>query len=330
MKRQLLCLAFGAFTLSAFAQNILLVDDNDYILENSDTLIMNLTQTSYSSFDVWNVVSYGATPSSTDLANYDLVIWYASTDGAGLGFWNAGAGGDSELIAYLVDGGRAWIIGSDVLYAGGYSAPQTFGAGDFAYDFMGLTSYDAQSYGDDGNMGVEEMYITPGAPNYFSDTLRWIFPTFWWADGVLSRPGTHEIYTMGPAGYPLYMSVSMTHYRDANTNVMSTFFDPALIDTPQNRVDFLESSIFYLLNFDLGIDQNAAVTLSAHPNPATDHVNVTSENEEPQSFELYSAAGKRVQNGELVNGENTIALDKLQSGIHFLHSGNAVLKLIKD
>ena len=84
--KQLLLLASCAFTLSTSAQSILLVDDNDYILENSDTLIMNLAQSSYNTFDVWNVVSNGgATPSSTDLENYDLVIWYASTDGAGLG-----------------------------------------------------------------------------------------------------------------------------------------------------------------------------------------------------------------------------------------------------
>jgi hypothetical protein len=328
MKQQLLLLAFGALTFSASAQNILLVDDNDYITENSDTLIQNLSQTSYSTFDVWNVVSYGATPSSVDLANYDLVIWYASTDGAGLGFWNAGTGGDSELITYLVDGGRAWIIGSDILYGGGYDAPATFSTGDFTYDFMGLTSYDAQSYGDDGNLGVPEMYASD-APAYFPDTLQWIFPTFWWADGVLSRAGSHDMYTMGPVDYPLYLSVSMTHYQDANTNVMSTFFDPALIDTPENRIEFLERSVFYMLD-GLGVAENTGGTLSAYPNPATDHVIVTSEKEEPQSFELFSANGKLVQTGELTHGNNTISLNKLENGIYFLHSDNAVLKLVKN
>lgn len=329
MKKRLLFLAFGALTFSASAQNILLVDDNDYILENSDTLIMNLAQTSYGSFDVWNVVSYGATPGSVDLASYDLVIWYASTDGAGLGFWNAGPGGDSELITYLVDGGRAWIIGSDILYAGGYDPSDAFATGDFAYDFMGLVSYDSQSYGNDGSTGVTQMEVAD-APAYFPDTLQWIFPTFWWADGVTTRAGAHDMYTMGgDLAYPLYGNPSMTHYQDPNTNVMSTLFDPALIDTPENRIEFLERSIFYMLE-GLGVAENTTEGLHIYPNPATDLVSVTSEDEETQAFQLFSANARLVQTGELVYGQNALSLGNLESGIYFLHAKNAVLKLVKN
>lgn len=329
MKKQLLLFAFGIVSFSAAAQTVLVVDDNDYITENSDTLVANLAETTYSNFDYWNVADSTFTPDSEFLGDYDLVIWYASTDGDGLGFWDAaGTAGDPELISYIETGGRVWIIGADILYDGGYDVPTTFSAGDFVYDYMGVVSYDAQSYGDDGNMGVSKMEVTTEVPAYFPDELYWIFPTFWWADAVTSRDGAKDMYIMGPDSYVLYESVSMTHYRDGANNVMSTFFDPALINTPENRIAFLEHSIYYLMNFDLGIGENTLQTLTAYPNPATDRITVISENDAPQGYALYAVNGTLVQSGVVQSGENVLSVDQLESGIYTLRSGNAVQKVV--
>lgn len=333
MIKSLLVLALCFLTGASWSQNILFVDDNDNITDNTDSVLVALQLTTYGTFDYYNIAdSAGATPGSALLEQYDLVIWYASTDGVGLGFWTTGTGGDSELITYLVDGGRLWVIGSDLLYAGGYTTlPATFAAGDFTHDFMGLASYDVQSYGDDGNVGVSEVDRMTGAPAYFPGSLSWIFPTHWWVDGVTPLAGATNLYEMGPSSYTLAGAIPMTHYRDANTNTMSTFFDPALIDTRVHRVNFLQQSIFYLLNFDLGISETASPKWTVYPNPATNEVVFSAEAAMNNScFELVSATGTVVRTGALSGTAATIELTGLCSGIYFLHSGGSVQQLVKE
>ena len=328
MKKLLYLLTFVAF--NAGAQNILLVDDNDNITDNSDTLIATLLQTDYSTFTVYNVTdSLGETPSSSLMEDFDLVIWYASTDGAGLGFWTAADNGD--LISYLAGGGRLWVIGSDLLYDEYPATPAAFAVNDFAYDFMGLASYDVQSYGNDGSLGVPQVDVTSAAPGYFADEIAWIFSTHWWVDGVTSRSGATDLYTMGPANYVLAGDVCMTHFTGPETNVLSTFFDPALINTRQNRAAFLEASIFYLLG-TLGVDEASAQTISVYPNPATGQIKISSGSTSEAAFEVFSAAGTSVLTGKLINGEATADLSSLAPGLYLLKiaGNNQTRKLVKQ
>ena len=68
-------------------------------------------------FDTWNVASIGSTPSASQLAVYDVVVWNTGYD-----FSSAGAGlsaaEQTAIQGYLDGGGRIFISGQDVLFVG--------------------------------------------------------------------------------------------------------------------------------------------------------------------------------------------------------------------
>jgi hypothetical protein len=327
MKKITLLFTFLIGAGFSYSQSILFVDDNDNITDNSDTTVYALQNTSYNNFDYYNVADSTSTPSLTLLNNYDLVIWYASTDGAGLGFWDNGVQGNIALTDYLIGGGRLWLIGSDLLYAGGYSTPHTFASGDFMYDFIGLESYNVQSYGDDGSTGVAQVDLISGAPSYFPTTLDWIFPTAWWFDGIDSRSGSIDLYEMGPSSYTLYQEVSMTHFKDGQTNALSTYFDPALISNYALRRDFMENTIFYILNFDLGIDEKEKTIFSIFPNPTQGNIILKMDDLKSNFYSITSNSGIKVQDG-FISGK-TVNVNNLESGIYFLTIDGKTQRFLK-
>lgn len=312
----------------AWSQNILFVNDNNNITDNTDSILVALQNTNYGSFDYFNIPDSSSNPDLNLLSNYDLIIWYASTDGVGLGLWSNGTTGDLALKDYLIAGGRAWIIGSDILYAGGYLAPSNFNSGEFAHDFMGLASYDVQSYGDDGSLGAEMVTSTNAAPTSFPDTLTWIFPTAWWIDGVTMQAGATDMYQMGPSTYTLSGAISMAHFKDVETNVMSTFFDPALISTEILRSTFLEKSIAYLLNFDLGINPVNKTFFSLHPNPAEDQLWININSSEAEDYTIHTLDGKVIRNDKLQ--KKSISIAELPSGNYLITIGGQTKRFVKN
>jgi hypothetical protein len=81
------------------------------------------------------------------LSKFDLVIWQTSNDGTQLSLWNKNDPENSHLKAYLNQGGKLWIGGLDFLFDKYGAAPKTFSEGEFAYEYLGLNSYDVQTYG---------------------------------------------------------------------------------------------------------------------------------------------------------------------------------------
>lgn len=307
------------------AQNILFVNDNDNILENTDSMIVALQSSGYN-FDIFSIPDSGFVPDIGVLESYDLTIWYASTDGVGLGLWTDGNTGESNLTSHLAGGGDVWLIGSDILFAGGYGAPNTFTAGSFAYEYMGIDSYNVQSYGDDGNTGLPQVDLLTGVPTAFPDSLTWIFSTFWWADGVTPRTGSIDIYEMGPSSYALAGEITMTHYFSPTTNVLSTFFDPALIATPAERDEFVLSSINYMLNF-ASVDEKELSTLVVYPNPVNTELII--ELDKTSDYQIYSLEGKLQTNGTAeMNG--SIDVSAIENGIYLLQIGERTVRFVKN
>jgi len=157
-------------------------------------------------------------------------------------------------------------------------------------------------------------------PGYLPSDLAWIFPTAWWVDAVTPLGSSSVMYEMGPAGYTLAGGISMTHYRTSTTNVMSSFFDPALIDTRPHRIEFLEKSIFYLLQDPaLGIAETSTAPFSVYPNPAKEQLCLSvSEQYDGQQWELFSAEGVSVSKGILENGKASLAISSLAPGMYFV------------
>ncbi len=301
---------------SSSAQTTLVVNDNDYITYNTDTLLSDLTAAGIV-FDLYDVAGSGGVPPDVATLNaYDDVIWYCSTDGVGLGFWDAAA--QVSIADRILNGRRTWIIGQDLLYAEYGAAPIAFSTGDVPTDFMGVASYDVQSYGDDGNVGCPGMVVDPGVAGAFLPGFTWIFPTLWWVDGCTPTADADPIYAMGPAPYALEGAVSMIHFHPAGMNVMSTFFDPALIATYAERVAFLQQTLAYMASFPIGVEELPAPTSVQVRFDAFASALLLRNSDPLQSITILDAHGRTVQrSGPWPAGEHTLPFDRA-AGVYTL------------
>ncbi len=322
-KKAAIALCVLGFSNTMQAQNVLVVNDNDNITYNSDTLRSCLNHTLYSSYSYWSIPdSAGVAPTAAYMSNYDVVVWYCSGDGVGLKFWGGTTAGNTELVSYVTAGKPLWVIGTDVLYQEYPTTPATFATGEFAKDYMGLTSYDVQSYVDDAGVGTPEADRTATASALFPATLKWQFSTLWYVDGCTAGTGTLDLYQMGPSSYTFNGRKCMFHSHAGGHNVMSTFFDPALIDSFGNRVNFMEKGITYLLGSTTGL--NSAVknnTFVLYPNPAETEVTINANCEKATvaTLEFYDAQGRRVkqQQMQLKTGSNEVgaSIEELGCGL---------------
>jgi len=320
MKSTLLVISL-LVALGGNAQSILFVNDNDLFPGNTDSVLTCLSMTTYgSTIDQWNIPdSGGVYPPDTYLDGFDLVIWYCSTDGAGLALWDGSAAGNNDLIDYIITGKPLWIIGVDALFQIYGTAPDAISAGDFAYDYMGVENYNAQSYGDDGSLGVDIVERLTGVPTTFPTAMTWIFPTHWWVDGVTSRAGALDMYQMGPTGYVLYGEVCMLDFFDSGNRVMSTFFDPALFASMDTCLNFMQGGIDYLLGGGAAVAENAtAVDLEVYPNPASQSVTFTlsSGPSELRSIVIRDLSGRELVRKEVEGKKVQLDCENFASGTY--------------
>ena len=335
-------LAFLGNTNNARAQKILFINDNNAITYNTDTIKSAMNHTIYSSYHYWSLPdSAFVYPSDSFMASFDLVVWYCSTDGSSLGIWNGTSTGNLAAVHYLATGKPMWIIGLDILY-NRYGDSAHFASGDFAYNYMGLSSYDGQSYIDDGNQGMPEADRLSAASTLFPATLKWEFSTLWYADACTPRPGVKAIYQMGPSSYVMYGKECMFHNRQGGVNVLSTFFDPALIDSFGNRVTFLQNGITYLLRTTELKNTTQTAKVTVYPNPAKSacYIQINTSNPETIHTELYNIAGKKVlhETNQVTAGNKIfeISLSDLNAGVYFIslkdNEGNTIYtdRLIKE
>ena len=330
MKKLILSLLAIALFTTAKSQHILVVNDNDNIIYNTDTFLHGMDHSIYHSYTYWSVPdSAGATPSASFLGNFDVVIWYCSTDGVGLSFWQDTTFVNPALSTYVAGGGGLWVIGQDVLFDAYGTAGKTFHAGEFTHDYMGLSSYDKQSYLDDFNVGVPQMNRSAGVnTTYFPDSLLWIFPTLWYADACTPNAGTKSIYEMGPSSYLFsgLTSMFLNHNMGAHINVLSTFFDPALIDMQSHLVKFIEGSINELYS-PSGIysNQNNLPRLLVYPNPISDKAMVDIAAYDVDNLQVVNSMGEVVKTMLITTHQTTATIDMtgMTNGIYFV-------ELLKD
>jgi hypothetical protein len=223
----------------------LFVNDNGLISDNTDSVLTALTAAGIE-YDVFNARDSLRSPTSAEMQAYPLVIWYCSTDGVGNYLWNNTDSDNTDLILYLETGGGLWLIGTDFLYDRYGSAPGVFAEGDFVFDFLGISEYNAQAYGDDGGLGVPELDPIPVVGSTLPhDTIRWYYSTAWWVDGCTPGGNAVSAYNMGPASYSLQgLSSAIWNYPNLydGQKELTFLFDPALIDTYANRVALFEWS----------------------------------------------------------------------------------------
>jgi hypothetical protein len=226
---------------------ILLVNDNANTINRYreiDTTLSNLN----CAYDFYNTVETGTYPDFLTLTYYDVVIWYTGNDGVDLKLWDVSNAADykfnAPLISYLNVGGIVWLQGLDFFYDVYGSAPDIFTAGQFVYDFMGVSSYAAQTYTDDGNIGVAQLDLEAGNPDPICTItpIEWIASTLWYADGMSTTPSAYGVYRMGPPGYVLDTYLAGVYNENGLGKILTFSFETAWIDT-QTHTDTLFSQV---------------------------------------------------------------------------------------
>jgi hypothetical protein len=229
MKQALLFLGFLLVNMFlAKAQlNILFVDDSDDSFNNAENFAKTLDSLGYT-YSYFNAEAQLKSPADTLMENFDLVIWHTSTDYDNLQFWHGLEEDNGNIKSYLKSGGMLWVTGNDFL-DDRYYLPATFSEGDFPYDYLGIQSFDVESYTEDGNTGLPLAYPNDNSPISGLPTLSWMFSTLWFADGITPRAEAEAVYFMGGSSY-VFDSVATGVWFDADSfQTLSFCFDMAVV-----------------------------------------------------------------------------------------------------
>ncbi|MEA3286629.1 MAG: T9SS type A sorting domain-containing protein [Candidatus Marinimicrobia bacterium] len=169
---------FGVVT----SGSILFVDDdNKWNNEAAVTEPLDNLGFSYTTFDCGDIGGIPTDlPPADSLTGYDLVIWFTGDDGVldNLALWDVQDIDNTEVTAFLDAGGELWIVGRDWMYdrygAADAGPEDSFSTGDFCYDYLGIQSYDSQSYTEaDGTTGVAYLNLVDGTGFAGLDPLGW-------------------------------------------------------------------------------------------------------------------------------------------------------------
>lgn len=299
------------FVAQAQDLNILLVDDSDDFFDNTDVIAAGLTNSGIG-FETFNAVGTSMGPWFDFLSNYDLVIWHTSTDDNGLYFWNQDEEDNGNLALYLEQGGNLWLIGNDFLFDRYEVPPDTFQMGDFVYDKLGISIYDAQAYGDDDNFGVPLVRPVENQPINGLQEINWQFPTLWWADALTPRAEAVAIYEMGHDNYVFAGAPTGIWYDNGTSKALTFAFDLALANN-QEQVDNTVASVVNYFSSVIVSTADLPATVSSFqvfPNPVV--------NQATLSLDLEKEAQVQVDlltmNGQLVG--TLLPNSKLSSGEH--------------
>lgn len=247
-KIYLMLVLFGTafFTLNAQI-SILVVNDNSSsddvsYVENS------LTRLGYN-FANYNAVTEAASPSLEVMSAFDLVYWHTGKDGGGLYFWNGDETENQLIKDYIDGGGMLWVEGTDFLHDKYAATPQTFFAGEFVYDYLGISSYFAQSKNDDGDLGLPELNVVKDNGIFTQDTLRWRWSTQWYADALEKVENAVYLYQMGPADYPLRDYHSAIYNEVGDGKIISFAFRFDGIDSLETADSIMQQGLTYFEQF---------------------------------------------------------------------------------
>ena len=80
-------------------------------------------------------------------------------------------------------------------------------------------------------------------------------------------------------------------------------------------------------NVVLAVEENEAVSFNLYPNPANDNINIVAEKD--AQAQIIDMTGRMVMVVNVVEGENTINVADLESGVYFVRMNGAVVKFVK-
>ncbi len=319
-----------AVMVSSAQMNVLFVNDNGVYPPNTETVLSTLNQTGHS-ITVFDAVAENRSPELLEMQPYDLVVWYCGGDGVGRWFWNGTDSDNMQLKLYLEQGGRLWVMGTDLMYDR-FGTPWIFQSGDFVYDYLGVAEYHAQSYGDDGSLGVPQLDLAPGIDWLTTNPISWIYTTLWWVDAMVGAGESVQVYMMGPQDYVLSNYASAIYKDNGSFQALSFFFDPSLMDTEAHRLQLFSEVTTHFNNL-VGATEMMESTdhLFVFPNPAPSFVHISSTKNENESILLLDTQGRVIRELSPANEASSVvklSLDGIAGGLYLIKSGTQSARLL--
>ena len=68
--------------------------------------------------------------------------------------------------------------------------------------------------------------------------------------------------------------------------------------------------------------------VQVYPNPVTDKMIISTENNDTETFSIVNLLGQNVQTGQL-NGQKEVSVNELSAGTYFLKVGAETIKFVK-
>jgi hypothetical protein len=317
---------------------VLLVNDDARDLTKYKNIDTALIAGQYT-YKMYNAAAMGNMPDLDYLSNFDFVIWYNARDGLNLKFWDVSDSSDikcnSALLQYADNGGVVWVQGRDLLYdiwgskytttaASGDSAIATYQTGGFVNDYLGIKTYLAQTYTNDGSAGVAQLDITEANDISTIDPIKWATSTYSFADVLEVTDTATPLYYLGPATYDFSLYYAMVYNKKGEAQFLTSVFDPSEMDNQENLNQYVKQVIDYFKDNNTGIFNNVQNDFKAkiYPNPAQQMINIeySSAKYEQIAVRVIDLAGKTLisQNINSFVGNNTKQLDvsRLANGVY--------------
>lgn len=270
-----LLMILSSAKVSNAALSILLVNDNNSDATRVDVIKTAITNSGYT-FTFYNTIDEGISPTASLMSDYNLVIWYTGNDYSGLYFWNAIEEDNQAIKDYIDGGGMLWVQGLDFLYDKYATVPITFNAGDFVYDYLGISEYHAQSHNNDGTDpdGVPQLDVVADNGIFTINPLMWAYSTMHYVDALMPTAAAQGLYTMGPAGYDFDAYYSVIYNQKGESKVMSSAFETARFDSQDNCDTFIGEGLAF---FEEGVvvdKDKVSILLVNDNNSGADRVDV--------------------------------------------------------
>ncbi len=210
------------FNLNPSDSILLVDDDNVYNNEKIITDALDKINAPYTTFDCGDLDGMPErVPPVSLLEKYTLVIWFTGDDYSGnLAFWAINDTINTDLKSFMeMQGKKLWVIGRDWIYDRYGAAPDTFHTGDFMYDFLGIASYDCQSWANDGKTGVAELDLVKdnGLEISSIEQISWGRAGIWQGKvSIASDPSghIHMVYDQDKGKHVYYKMFDGTNWTD--------------------------------------------------------------------------------------------------------------------
>jgi len=316
----------------AFAQKVLLVDDDTYSKPDHYPRIKNAVALAISEKSGYELTEYIAGIDDAlkldQALSYNLIIWYCGNTGIGTHLWNENKT-DNTLIPQLINEGvNLWIIGNDFLLDRYGNAPKEFVEGDFAYDILGVQTLVGESKKNDGDMGLP-FIVSNTMSDLNIDTLKWD-DNLWYADACVVRDGVQSIYTMAPDEYVFAgKSIMWVKSNPDKGNMIVSAFDPWFIDDSEKLHLFF--SHFTEYQTTTSIKEQISTNAKIFPNPASDYI-YCSNIPAPSTINVLITdilGNEFVQHIQVSDDNNwTVDIGMLPNGTYAIHANNRVFSVV--